>query len=243
MKGSYHDGIGHRERLKKRFTRNQLRSLSDYEILELALFYLFKRRDTKILAKSLLKHCKSIPDVFFADATELEEIPGIGPAVTMYLRVLSDLFSRCCLPIDRKNVHVITNWISVLQYCRLVMGLQKTESFRGLFIGRGGNLIADELIEKGTIDKVSAYPREVARLALVYSASAVLIVHNHPSGQSSPSEDDILVTNQIEDALKSIAVSLYDHLIMTANEYFSFRLHNLLKNHDGVIENESNTDN
>ncbi len=238
MQKDDHSGIGHRERLKRRFTRNQLRSLSDYEILELSLFYIFKRKDTKALAKALLKHCKSLPDVFFADATELQQIPGVGPAVTMYFRVLADLFSRCCLPVDRKNVHIVNNWVSVLQYCRLIMGLQKTESFRGLFIGRNGNIIADELIEKGTIDKVSAYPREIARLALVYSASAVLIVHNHPSGKATPSQDDILITNQIEDALESIEVALYDHLIVTSQEYFSFRMHNLLKSYSSIPNRE-----
>jgi DNA repair protein RadC len=219
---------GHRQRLWARFKKAPPRNLPDYEILEMMLFYAIPRRDTKKLAKDLLAHFKSLAGVFFADPTELQAVKGIGSNTGNLIALLSDLFSRLCLPTEHKNLHILSNWLSVLNYCQLTMGYKKKETFRVLFLNKKNLLIADELFDTGTIDKVAVYPREIAKQAIMHGAAAVILVHNHPSGDPTPSKEDIAITRKIAEALMAVNVQLHDHLVVAQQQHFSFRGQNLL---------------
>ncbi len=219
---------GHRLRLRNRFMRSSIRSLPDYEILEMVLFQVFHRKDTKELSKILLNKFGSLAAVISADPVELRTIPGIGDTSIIYFKLLHDLFSRLFIPIQLEDVHILNSWLAVLNYCQLTMGFKKKEYFRVLFLNRKNLLIADELFDSGTIDRIVVYPREIARQSLVHGASAVILVHNHPSGDISPSKEDIEITQKISNALSSISVNLHDHLIIAQDKHFSFRANNLL---------------
>ncbi|CAL7959215.1 DNA repair protein RadC [Alphaproteobacteria bacterium] len=222
------DNSGHRTRLRERFAKVAIRSFPDYEILELLLFQVIARRDTKKLAKDLLSHFGSLHGVIFADSGELMAITGIGETVANYLRLLSDLFSRLCIPIRQQKINVLNNWLSVLNYCKFTMGFKKHESFRVLFLNKKNILIADEFFNTGTVDKIAIYPREIARYALLYGACAIILIHNHPSRDINPSKEDIEITQKVIGALAAVNVTMHDHLIIAGDEYFSFRGNDLL---------------
>ena len=219
---------GHRERLRNRFMKASIRTLPDYEILEMLLFSLFKRKDTKKLAKLLLDKFGSLIAVISADSARLKKIKGVGDSTVFYFRLLQDLFSRLHLPLEKEKVHIFNNWLSVVNYCTLVLGFKNKENFCILFLNRKNLLIEEEFIEYGTVDKVAVYPREIVKMAINYGASAVILVHNHPSGDLKPSEDDIEMTEKISEALKSVNIALHDHLIISKVDYFSFKNNNLL---------------
>ncbi len=219
---------GHRGRLRERFMKVPLRSLPDYEILEMLLHQVIIRKDTKKLAKDLLKRFTSLQGVIFADVSDLKSVEGIGECATYYIKFLADLFSRMCIPIADNNFHVLSNWLSVLNYCQLTMGFKKKEYFRILFLNKRNVLIADEFLDTGTVDKVIVYPREIAKFSLLYGASAVILIHNHPSGNTNPSKEDIDITSNIERAILAIGVQLHDHIIVSADKHFSFRGNGLI---------------
>jgi DNA repair protein RadC len=219
--------LGHRKRLKDRFLKSPIRSLPDYEILEMILFSVFPRKDTKSLAKKLLSKFGSLADIVNADSTDLKSIEGVGDALIIQMKLLSDIFSRLHLPID-KPITVLNNWMSVIHYCNLTMGYKKIELFRVLYLNKNNCLIADQLCEHGTVDRVQIYPREIAKKALECNASAIILVHNHPSGFTEPSKEDIEMTKQIAKALSAISVNLHDHLIISKNSHYSFRAKGLI---------------
>lgn len=219
---------GHRRRMHERFKRGKYRSLVDSDLLEILLFYSIARKDTKPIARALMKQFKSLAAIIFADEAELRNVPGVGDKTIEFIGMLSDLFSRMCVPLDEGKTHILSDWMSVLKYCQFTMGFKNREAFRVLFLNKKNKLIADELFETGTVDRVTIYPREVARHAVTYGAVAILLVHNHPSGQVSPSKEDIVMTRKIESSLSAINVSLHDHIIVTQDKHFSFRAANLL---------------
>lgn len=223
---SHHSG--HRSRLRARFMKVPSRSLPDYEILEMLLHQVITRKDTKKLAKDLLTRFGSLQSIIFADIADLKAMEGIGECTIYYLKFLADLFSRLCVPITSNDFHVLSSWLSVLNYCQLTMGFKKKEYFRVLFLNKRNILIADEFLDTGTVDRVTVYPREIAKLALLHGASAIIMVHNHPSGNVTASKEDIEITNSIERALVSIGVQLHDHLIVALDKHFSFRGSGLL---------------
>lgn len=218
---------GHRKRLKERFVKSSLRTLPDYEILEMLLFSVYQRKDTKTLAKKLLSKFGSLADVINAENSELKSIAGAGEGLIIHMRLLADLFSRLHIPID-KPVSILNNWMSVIHYCNLSMGFKKIEQFRVLYLNKNNCLIADQLCDHGTVDKVQIYPREIAKKALEYSATAIILVHNHPSGNVQPSAEDIAMTKQIINALDSISVTVHDHIIISKTTHFSFKASGLL---------------
>lgn len=228
MKGKDRTTAGHRERLRERFAKSPLRTLPDYEILEMLLFSVFKQCDTKVLSKKLLEKFGSLKDVITADQSELRMIDGVGDAAINQFKLLQDAFSRLMLPSQSDKVHILNNWLSVLHYCQFNLGTKKSEQFHVLFLNKKNLLIADEILGSGTVDKVVVYPREIAKQALCHFASAVIIVHNHPSGDVNPSKEDIEITQKIQAALLAINVILHDHLIISTNEHYSFRAKNLL---------------
>lgn len=219
---------GHRKRLKERFMQSPLRTLPDYEILEMILFNAIYRRDTKQIAKRLLTKFGSLIAVLSADPADLTSIVDVGESVAYQCKLLLDIFSRLHIPHNGKNVNVLSNWHAVVNYCKLTMGFQSKEYFRVLFLNKKNILIADEILETGTVDKVSIHPREIIKKSLYHNATAIILVHNHPSGDAQPSNEDIVITQTIIMALSSLNIAVYDHVIIAQNLHFSFKGNNLI---------------
>ena len=212
----------HRKRLRERFLAGGQAAVADYELLELVLFRAIPRQDIKPLARDLLTEFGDFSGVLSAPTKRLCQVPGVGEAVIAELKIVEAAAHRLAQSrvLDRS---AISGWDALVDYCRTAMSRRETEQFRILFLDRKNMLIADEPQGKGTVDHVPVYPREVLKRALELNASALILVHNHPSGDPTPSEADIAVTRQIEAAAKTLAVTLHDHLIIGAREEFSFR--------------------
>lgn len=221
------DNIGHRKRLKSRFEQAELGSFPDYELLELLLFRVFLQKDTKPLAKRMIKRFGSIKGVFYASQLELESVEGVTPAVIQYLKTLEDFFSRLHKPLPEDGP-VLSNWGSVLNYCTITMGFKKYEQLRILYLDRKNRLISDEMMQRGTIDRVAIYPREIVKNCIAKSASAIIMVHNHPSGEAKPSPEDIILTEKVFAALLAIGAVLHDHIIVAQDKHYSFRGNGLI---------------
>ncbi len=220
---------GHRQRLKKRFAVSNERSLPDYEILEMILFSIYPRRDTKPLAKALLKEFGSLANIFLSDELDLHRVEGVTDSLLLHVRLLRDLYSRLLIAADNEgSIHILNHWNAVLNYLKLTMGFKKIEYFRTLYLNRKNILLRDKIIEAGTVDKIAVYPREIVKNALSYHASAVIIVHNHPSGDPKPSKNDILFTQELKKALTTVDVHLHDHIVVSQHNYYSFKNHNIL---------------
>ncbi|WP_457650748.1 RadC family protein [Profundibacter sp.] len=212
----------HRKRLRERFLTGGAAALPDYELLELVLFRAIPRQDVKPLAWRLLDRFGDFNRVISAPRERLIETKGVGDAVVLELKIVEAAAHR----LARSRVmqrHVLSGWDALLDYCRTTMAHRETEQFRVLFLDRKNVLIADEEQAKGTIDHVPVYPREVVKRALELNASALILVHNHPSGDPTPSESDILMTNQIQDAANALNLTLHDHLIIGKSRELSFR--------------------
>lgn len=218
---------GHRARLRERFLGAKPGSLPDYEILEMLLFSAMPRADVKPLAKALLAEFGSFARVISAAPEELKKIPGTGDAVVAALKVTQDAALRLLLD-EVKEKPVLQSWKALLNYCRASMGYNKTEQFRIFFLDRKNQLLADELQQQGTVDHTPVYPREVVKRALELGASAIILVHNHPSGDPTPSRADIDMTKKIIEAAAPLSVAVHDHLIIGATEHYSFKSHGLI---------------
>lgn len=221
--------LGHRERIRKRIVENSPSSLADYELLEAILFYVFKRGDTKQLAKDLLdENGKSLQAVFHASYDELTEIEGIGDKVAILLVLIHEVSARMVVKSAFGDKPLLQSWSAVLDHCRMQIGHMKNEAFLALYLDSTNKLISQDLFETGTVNKVTIYPREVVKSALKYNAVAVIIVHNHPSGNTTPSKQDIAMTNAIQDALKTVDIILHDHIIISKSQHDSFKQLGLL---------------
>lgn len=223
-KPHYHD---HRARLRQRFEEAGPIALSDYEPLELFLFRTIPRQDTKPLAKALLTKFGALAAVFAAPVQRIAEVKGAGPSVAADLKTAQALFARASKG-EFKQRTVISSWSQLVNYCRLAMAHEPREQFRVLFLDVKNQLIADEVMDQGTIDHAPVYPREIARRALELSAASVILVHNHPSGDPKPSAADIAITSETVDATASISVRVHDHLIFSRERVESFRSLGLL---------------
>ena len=218
---------GHRERLRQRFDEAGPDALADYELLEMVLFRSVPRADTKAPAKALLERFGSIGEVLGAPESRLKEVPGIGDAAARDLKLIAALTQRM-LRAEVRGRHVLSSWSQVLDYCRAAMAYQDREEFRILFLDKKNGLIRDEHQQTGTVDHTPVYPREVVRRALELSASAIILVHNHPSGDPAPSRADIEMTKEVRDAGAKLGIVLHDHLIMTRAGHASFKEMGLL---------------
>ena len=217
----------HRKRLRERFRSGGASAMLDYELLELALFRAIPRQDVKPLARRLIETFGDVNGVLSAPVARLEAVAGVGPAVATELKIVEALAHRMA----RAKVlqrHVISSWDAVLDYCHTVMAHRDTEQFRILFLDRKNILIADEAQGQGTVDHVPVYPREVVKRALELNASALILVHNHPSGDPTPSEADIDMTRQIHEAASALGIALHDHLVIGRSRELSFRAEGLL---------------
>lgn len=217
----------HRKRLRHRFLTGGAAAMPDYEILELMLFRAVPRQDVKPLARRLIEQFGDINGVLSAPIRRLEKVEGVGPAVALELKIMETVAHRMARAKVMQR-HIISSWDAVLDYCHTVMSHRETEQFRVLFLDRKNVLIADEAQANGTVDHVPVYPREVVKRALELNASAMILVHNHPSGDPTPSEEDIAMTHQMADAAKALGITLHDHLIIGKSRELSFRSQGLI---------------
>lgn len=217
----------HRQRLRDRFQNGGAAAIPDYELLELFLFRAIPRRDVKPLARQLIDRFGDVAGVFAAPASRLIEVEGLGEATVLEIKIAEAVAHRMARAKILQR-HVISGWDAVLDYCHTVMAHRETEQFRVLFLDRKNLLIADEEQARGTVDHVPVYPREVVKRALDLNASALILVHNHPSGDPSPSDADIQMTGQICRAAEALGLTLHDHLIIGRSRELSFRAEGLL---------------
>ncbi|MBJ7413564.1 MAG: DNA repair protein RadC [Phenylobacterium sp.] len=213
---------GHRERLRERAVAGGLAALPDYEVLELLLFRTIPRGDVKPLAKQLLARFGSLGGVLGATAEELRTVAGVGEAVALDLKLQHEISLRTA----REQVvrrAVISSWTALLAYVRTALAHEAREQFRVLFLDKKNQLIADEVMNRGTVDHAPVYPREVARRALELSASALILVHNHPSGDPTPSSADVDMTRQIVEAVRPLRIAIHDHLVVGRDGVASFK--------------------
>ncbi|MFQ6017903.1 MAG: DNA repair protein RadC [Kiloniellaceae bacterium] len=218
---------GHRERLRRRVLDKGADSLADYEILEFLLFGAKQRGDTKPLAKALIGRFGNLAGVLSASPRELAAVPGMGDSSIAVLKIVPDAARRLALE-ELAERPVIASWDKLLAYCRIAMGREKVEQFRLLFLDKKNRLIADELQQHGTVDHTPIYPREVVKRALELGASALILVHNHPSGDPTPSKADIEMTREVQEAAAKLGIAVHDHIIIGRSGQSSFKTLGLL---------------
>ena len=212
----------HRARLRERFLAGGAQAVPDYEMLELVLFRAIPRQDVKPLARRLLDKFGDFNRVLSAPPARLREMHGVGDAVIVELKIIEAAAQRLARS-KVINRHVLSSWEALIDYCHTTMAHRETEQFRVLYLDRKNVLIADEAQAQGTVDHVPVYPREVMKRALELNASALILVHNHPSGDPTPSEADIAMTDQIRKGAEVLGIILHDHLIIGKNRELSLR--------------------
>jgi DNA repair protein RadC len=216
------DVEGHRERLRERFVAGGADPLPDYELLELILFRSLPRRDVKPLAKQLIQRFGSFAEVVGAPIERLREVKGVGESTALDLKVIAAAAQRVTRGEVAKR-KVLGSWASLMEYCRASMAFAEREEFRILFLDKRNQLVADEVQQRGTVDHTPVYPREIIRRALELSATALILVHNHPSGDPSPSQADIRMTLDIKDIARPLGITIHDHIIIGRNGHASLK--------------------
>ncbi len=214
---------GHRERLRDRFRDAGPDALSDYELLEMVLFRALPRRDVKPLAKMLIAKFGSFAEVVHAPELRLKEISGLGDSAITEIKLIAATASRVAKGQINTQKTVVSSWSSVIEYCRAAMAFADKEQFRILFLDKRNQLIADELQQVGTVDHTPVYPREVVKRALELSATAIILVHNHPSGDPTPSTADVQMTKSIMSIASPLGISVHDHIIVGKNGHASLK--------------------
>jgi DNA repair protein RadC len=205
---------GHRQRLRDRFLKLGGEALEDYELLELTLQLVVPRKDTKALAKSLLREFGNFSAVFNAAPARLMKFDGLAEKSVAHLKVIQAVAARFARDRMVNDKPILSSWNELLDYCRAQMAYESKEHFRVLFLDKKNRLIADEVQQSGTVDHTPVYPREVIKRALEVSASALILVHNHPSGDPSPSSADIRMTKEIAEVAAALNITLHDHIIV-----------------------------
>ncbi len=213
---------GHRQRLKERFRDAGADALPDYELLELILFRPLPRRDTKPIAKALIKRFGSFAEVISADSERLREIDGVGEAVATELKLVRAAALRL-MRSELMSQPTISSGPALIEYCRAAMAFSTREQFRVLFLDRKNKIIADEIQQEGTIDHAPVYPREVVKRALELSATGLILVHNHPSGDPTPSSADVDMTRRIAEAAQNLGIVVHDHIVIGRQGHASLR--------------------
>ena len=223
---------GHRERVRKKFLENGFNGLEDYEVLELLLFYVIPRKDTKAIAKELIKKFKTLANVLKADTLELKTINGLGDVAITFLKMIGALPARIYKDElknkklfkenNSENKYKITDKESLLKFLRNKIGYEDVEKFYVIYLSSSNEVIAFEESSSGTLDRSSIYPREIYKRVIMENAKSIIIAHNHPSGNTCPSKCDIDITNEIAKGLKNFGALLLEHIIITRDSYFSF---------------------
>jgi DNA repair protein RadC len=218
---------GHRERLRQRFLAGSSDALPDYELLELVLYGALPRGDVKPLAKALIKQFGSFAAVIAAPPARLQDVDGVGPSVVAALKIVQAAAGRM-QRVDLADRDLLSSWSAVLDYCRTRMAFADKEAFRILFLDKRNHLIADEEQQSGTVDHAPVYPREVVKRALELSATAIILVHNHPSGDPQPSRADIQMTQAIVEVARPLGISVHDHIIVGKDGHASLKAMKLI---------------
>lgn len=226
-KAARHHNDGHRQRLRERFRKAGIDGVADYELMELVLFRAIPRRDVKPLAKDLVSRFGSFAAAIAAEPARLLEVKGVSEAVVTEFKIIQAASLQLAQGKVMKKP-AIASWSALLDYCRASMAYGTTEQFRILFLDRKNILIADEIQQKGTVDHTPVYPREIVKRALELSASALILVHNHPSGDPTPSQSDIDMTKKIAETAKPLGISVHDHLVIGKDGHVSFKSLGLL---------------
>ncbi len=216
------DKLGHRKRLRERFLQGSEKALPDYELLELLLFGVMPRGDVKPLAKQLLKECGSLSALFQADLEKLKSISGVGLTTIATVKAIQEISCRL-IKEEANSQTVFKSWQTVIDYCRARMSHLKVEQLRLLFLDQKNKIISDEIQQQGTINSTPIFPREVVKRALELSASSLIMVHNHPSGDPTPSQADIDITQKVIKAAKELDIHVLDHLIIGRFGHVSLR--------------------
>ena len=219
--------LGHRERLRGRFRSAGAAALADYELLELVLFRALPRRDVKDLSKQLLKRFGSFAEVLTASRDLLKQFPGVGDAVIDEFKIVEAAAQQLVKGAIKPRT-LLASWDAVVDYCRAAMAFAPREEFRILFLDKRNVLILDEVQGTGTVDHTPVYPREVVKRALELGATALILVHNHPSGDPTPSQDDISMTRRIVALAKPLDIEVHDHIIVGRNGHTSLRKKKLM---------------
>jgi DNA repair protein RadC len=219
--------LGHRERLRARFLDGGAGAMPDYELMELVLFAAIPRRDVKPLAKTLIARFGSFAEAIAAPRARLREVDGIGEAVVTQLKIVEAAALRLAR-VAMLNKPALSSWAALIDYCTAAMARAPNEEFRILFLDRKNTLIADEVQTRGTIDHTPVYPREIVKRALELGASAIILVHNHPSGDPTPSKADIEMTRDVAAAAKALKIAVHDHLVIGRSGHASFKSLGLL---------------
>ncbi len=219
--------LGHRERLRQRFLMGGADAMPDYELMELALFAAIPRRDVKPLAKALIAHFGSFAEAIAAPRRRLLEVAGMSEGAATQLKIVE----AAALRLSKLRVlgrPALASWAALIDYCAAAMARSMTEEFRVLFLDRKNVLVADEVQSAGTIDHTPVYPREIVKRALELGASAIILVHNHPSGDPTPSRADIEMTRDVAEAAKALRIAVHDHVIVGRSGHASFKSLGLL---------------
>ncbi|MBX5455073.1 MAG: DNA repair protein RadC [Acidobacteriia bacterium] len=222
-----HGTEGHRERMRARLLRAGPDALADHELLEMVLFLAIPRRDTKAIARALLARFGSFGAVISASPHDLRSIEGLKEAGIAALKTVQAAALRLAQA-EIKTQPVLNNWDRLMAYLNAALARERIEQFRVLFLDNRNRLIADEAQTRGTVNHTPVYPREVIKRALELHATALILVHNHPSGDPTPSRDDIAMTNEVREAASALSIVLHDHVVIGNGRWFSFRREGLL---------------
>ncbi len=214
---------GHRERVRERFNKVGGEAFSDVELLEAVLHLAIPRRDTKDIAKLLLRRFGSFSAVLAAPRQELEGFDGLGDTSITSLKVVLASAQRFARDQVDRSKPILSSWSELIEYCRAAMAFEDVEQFRILFLDKKNRLIADEVQQRGTVDHTPVYPREVIKRSLELSATALILVHNHPSGDPAPSTADVQMTRQIVDVAKPMGITVHDHIIIGKSGHASMK--------------------
>lgn len=223
-KPHYH---GHRDRLRARLKEAGPDALQDYELLEILLFMAIPRRDVKPLAKSLLQKFDNLPRLMSASIADLKQVDGISENTAIALKAVTAIAHRS-MKQELMQKPLLNSWTRLMDYCHATMAHETKEHFRIIFLNKKNEMIADEIQNSGTVDHTPAYPREIMKRALELGATALILIHNHPSGDPKPSPADIEMTNHIIRAAEPFSIVIHDHVIVSKNGYTSFKTEGLI---------------
>ena len=213
--------LHHRQRLRDRFEKSGAEGMHDYELLELLLTYAIPRMDVKPLAKRLIAAFGSLSGVLDADMNKLQRVRGVGPMTATLIRLVNQLYSTY-LAENMKKGDVLSSPEAVLKFARVRLSGLKHEAFMVIFMNTKNEVIDYAMLQEGTVDNVAVYPRRIIERALARHASGLILVHNHPSGNPSPSKEDQMLTRDIATAAHTLDIRVLDHIIVGKDGYFSF---------------------
>ena len=219
---------GHRKRLRERFRKTGFEGFQDYEALELMLTYAVPRRDVKPLAKRLVKRFGSMQGVMDSSFDDLSAFDGLTENSATYIKALKECSAVYLRGRSKGSGTVLSSAAALIEYCRVKMAGLKDEQFRVVFLNPGNEVIADEVIQEGTVNQSVVYPRKVMERALYHNATALIFVHNHPSGNPKPSTEDKFITAERGRVAKGLSITVHDHLIVSSSGHFSFRERGLI---------------